>query len=274
MFKTTVSLTALAAAALLAAAPAHAVLSVNDASFTYSQSFDSLAATTSTSSVAWTNDSTLAGWSLFDKNSAAIATYLADAGGSNSGAFRSFGVSGNTDRALGGAASGGTYFGSPAAGTAAGWIAVAFNNATGADLSGFKIGFDGEQWRNGGNTTAQSMVMQYGFGSTFSAVTSWVAPGGNFDWTSPVATATGAAVDGNAAGLVAARGGDVASTWVAGDTLWVRWVENNDLGNDHGLAIDNVTLSVAVTAVPEPQTYAMLLAGLFAVGFVARRRQA
>jgi hypothetical protein len=31
--------------------------------------------------------------------------------------------------------------------------------------------------------------------------------------------------------------------------------------------------SLTVTAVPEPQTYAMLLAGLAAMGFVARRRQ-
>jgi hypothetical protein len=29
----------------------------------------------------------------------------------------------------------------------------------------------------------------------------------------------------------------------------------------------------SITAVPEPETYAMLLAGLGAMGFVARRRQ-
>jgi hypothetical protein len=32
--------------------------------------------------------------------------------------------------------------------------------------------------------------------------------------------------------------------------------------------------STAVAAVPEPSTYAMLLAGLGAVGFIARRRKA
>jgi hypothetical protein len=37
---------------------------------------------------------------------------------------------------------------------------------------------------------------------------------------------------------------------------------------------DGSNITAAVTAVPEPSTYAMLLAGLCAVGFVARRRQA
>jgi hypothetical protein len=37
-------------------------------------------------------------------------------------------------------------------------------------------------------------------------------------------------------------------------------------------SVDNLVLGKAVAVVPEPSTYAMLLAGLGAVGFVARRR--
>ena len=70
---------------------------------------------------------------------------------------------------------------------------------------------------------------------------------------------------------MAGRGGELTTNWAAGDTLWVRWVEKNDAGNDHGLAIDNLSIQT-VSAVPEPGTYAMLLAGLGVVGIAARRR--
>lgn len=258
---------AAAVAAFLPVMPAHAVISVGAVGFSYGQDFNTLAS--SGTSSAWTNDSTLAGWSLFNKTPSAITTYGVDNGGNNAGSFYSFGATGSSERALGGTGSGGTYFGSPSSGAVAGWIAVAFQNNSGFTLSRVTLGFDGEQWRNGGNASAQTMVLQYGFGSTFAAVANWITPGGTFNWTSPIATATAAAVNGNGAGRVAGRGGALESlTWTNGQTMWVRWVENNDVGNDHGLAIDNFTM----TAVPEPETYAMLFAGLAAIGLVIRRR--
>ena len=133
----------IAIATLSAALAAQAAITVNSAAFTYNQSFDSLAA--SGSGNAWANDSTLPGWSLFQSASVAITTYNAENGGSNAGAFRSFGATGSGERALGGTASGGAYFGAPASGAIAGWIAVAFNNATGSALAGFTIGFDGAE---------------------------------------------------------------------------------------------------------------------------------
>ena len=257
-----------AAAALVAAASAQATVSVSSSAFTYGQTFDSLSASGATN--AWVNDSTLAGWSLFISSGAAAPTYGTTA--SATGGFFAFGNS--SDRALGGTGSGGSYFGSPASNSLAGWIAVAFTNNSGGSLNSFTLGFDGEQWRNGGNASAQTMKLEYGFGATMAAVSNWTAPGGSFDWASPVVGSTAGAVVGNTVGLVANRGGTVSTNWAAGDTLWVRWVEFNDSGNDHSLAIDNVTFSVTAAAVPEPSTYAMLLAGLGAVGFLARRRRA
>lgn len=256
-------------ALLLAGVGAHASASinVNTTSFAYTQNFDSLP-TTGTS---WSNDSTLAGWSLFNAAGNAITAIAAGDGSSNTGSFYNFGTTSNSDRSLGGTGSGGTYFGSPASGAVAGYIAAAFTNITGNQIADVTIGFNGEQWRNGGNTNAQSMVLEYGFGSSFGAVSTWTAAGSSFNWSSPVTGSTAAAVNGNAAGLVAGIGGTFATpTWSNGSTLWVRWVEKNDASNDHGLAIDNFTISV--TAVPEPKNYAMFLAGLGLMGLIARRQ--
>jgi hypothetical protein len=142
----------------------------------YTQNFNTLA--TSGTANSWTNDSTLAGWFLYDKNAAAITTYGAETGSTGLNTFTSYGTT--SERALGAAGSGGTYFGSPAGGAIAGWIAFSATNNTGSTVNNVKIAFDGEQWRNVGNATAQTMVLEYGIGSTFAGVSTWTAPGGNF----------------------------------------------------------------------------------------------
>lgn len=266
-----ISVAAAAIGAIVVPTLANASVSVpSGGAFSYTQNFDSLAATGTAN--LWTNDSTLQGWSLFASNNTPIAAYSTGTGSSNAGSFYSFGAAGSTDRAFGGVGSAGAYFGAPASGNIAGWISVAFQNNSGAALDNFTVGFDGEQWRNGGNASPQPMVLEYGYGSSFASVSSWTAPAGSFTWLSPVATATAAALDGNApVNSVLGLGGTVATSWAAGDTLWIRWVERNDVGNDHGLAIDNVSFSVS--AVPEPETYALLLAGMSMMGAMARRRK-
>jgi hypothetical protein len=250
----------IASAALLSALSAQATVSVTSTAFTYSQSFDSLAG--SGSANAWTNDSTLAGWSLFN-GTTALTTYRAGTGSDNAGGVYSFGLAGG-ERALGSVASG--TVANPT-------LVAAFTNDSGHALNSFTLNFDGEQWRNGGNTTAQKLTVQYGFGTSFATVGAWQSAGSAFDVNSLVNASTAAAVNGNVAGKSAGLGGTVATDWAAGSTLWVRWNDVNDSGADHGLAIDNVSLSVTA-AVPEPESYALLLAGLGVVSFVARRRRA
>jgi hypothetical protein len=238
---------------------------------TYTQNFDTLA--TSGTANAWANDSTLPGWSLFAQPAPGnpIATYAGGDGSSNTGAFYSLGSTGSTDRALGGIASGGAYFGSPASAAVAGWWAVDVANNTGSTIDAFTVSFDGEQWRNGGNATAQTMALQYGFGASFGAVSTWISPGGSFDFTSPTTGATAAALDGNAAAnRTAGLGGTISNlNWANGSHLWVRWVENNDAGNDHGMGVDNFSFSGH--AVPEPATIALGSLGFLGLVFGARR---
>lgn len=247
----------LASAALLTALSAHASVSVSTTSFTYGQSFDALASAGTGNN--WVNDLTLAGWSLFN-GTTALTTYRASGGTDTAGAAYSFGS--GSDRALGSIASGAVA--NPT-------LALALTNNTGVLLDSFTLRFDGEQWRNGGNTATQKLTVQYGFGASFASVANWISAGAAFDVNSLVNTATPGAVAGNSVGLSADLGGTITTVWAPGSTLWVRWNDINDAGADHGLAIDNVRLSV--TAVPEPSTYAMLLAGLGAVGFIARRRR-
>jgi hypothetical protein len=267
------------AAALLgiacAVAPAaHASLALGSAGASYSQSFDSLSTTGSAN--AWLNDATLQGWSLFVQPApgSAVTAYVAGDGSGNTGGFYSYGSTGSADRALGGLGSGGAYFGAPASGAVAGWIVLALTNTSGHMLDGFTLHYDGEQWRNGGNTSAQTMVLEYGFGASFASVSSWTAAGALFNWASLVNTATAAAVNGNTTGLAANRGGTVNTAWNDGQTLWLRWIENNDPGNDHGLAIDNLSFTAGQevpAAVPLPPPFALMAAALGAMGFVSRR---
>lgn len=244
----------LASAALATALSAQAGVSVTGSALTYTQNFDSLV---STGSLTFVNDTTLAGWSLFRSAGTAL-TVTAGTGSSNTGGFYSFGAAGSGDRALGSVASGAT-------GTLT--YALALTNDTGVDLSGFVLSFSGEQWRNGGSAGVQSLSVQYGFGGAYTAATGALT---SFD--SVVNTTTAAAVDGNGAGRVSGLGGSVNTLWGAGQTLWITWTDVDNIGSDHGLAIDDVSVS-ALSPVPEPGTGAMLLAGLAAVGFIGRRRR-
>ena len=147
---------------------------------TYSQNFDSLAATGTDHD--WVNDSTIRGWSLFRVTSATNPTpmpltlYDASSGSDDSGRFYSFGT--GADRALGGI--GNANFGYPGdqatsvlVGASAGWIALSITNATGLALDKFTLRYDGEQWRDAGDNEppyAQTMEFQYGFGNTFATV--------------------------------------------------------------------------------------------------------
>ncbi|MES2468170.1 MAG: VPDSG-CTERM sorting domain-containing protein [Verrucomicrobiota bacterium] len=251
--------------------PAQAI-SIAAAGSAYTQDFDALASPGTNN--AWTNNSTLPGWSLFQAGGTTTAAYNIGNGSSNTGAFYSYGATAGNDRALGGLGVG-AYFGNPIPGAIAGWMAVSFSNGSGGSFDGFAVSWDGEQWRNGGNASAQTMVFEYGFGDNFTGVSNWFAPGESFNFASVVNTVNSATVDGNTTGLVAGRGGAVSSlSWAATDTLWLRWAERNDAGNDHGLAIDNFSFTASRTSASVPDggtTFAMF--GLSCAGLAGLRRK-
>ncbi len=283
---------AMIAAAALAAAAGSAVaqttVTLNPGDTMVSQNFNSLAATGS--GVAWSNVAvaTLEGWAAYRSGAGSTAgrnatltsvpTYNASAGGSNAGNLYSFGTGTDADRALGTIGSGtpGDFL-----------ILLAVLNNTGATIDEFTLSYDLEQWRNGGGAVGAQIGVQHfleldykvvnglmvGTDTDASFISGYTAPGGNWDGLGPVGlTATaGAAMDGNTVGLAAGRGGTTPTglNWGQGQTLIIRWWDDNSVGNDHALALDNVLLTVP--AIPGPGSAALLgVAGLIA----SRRRRA
>src|SRR5260221_6879437 len=136
---------AVAAIALFAATVSMAQVSLTTIGSAYTQNFDGLA---SSGTPVWTDNTTLPGWyAQFVAVPANPTTYTAGTGSSGTGALYSFGVAGTnpvTDRALGSVSSGtpgNILFG------------VRFTNNTGTTITSLDISYNGEEWRNGGDTT-------------------------------------------------------------------------------------------------------------------------
>ncbi|HYG22449.1 MAG TPA: hypothetical protein VEH04_06665 [Verrucomicrobiae bacterium] len=216
---------------------------LTDAEVVYTQNFDTLAEFGPGQT--WVNNTTIPGWHLFKQTLAPATLYNSTPGTSSTGTFYSFSTRETSDRALGSIGSGSFW----------GWIAASFQNASPSTFTSVTLNWNGEQWRNGGALVPQAMNFEYGFGQTFETVSSWMAPGGSFDWMSPVFGGAASAVDGNAIGKVPNVGGELTGlTWESGDTLWVRWIERDDLNGDHGLAIDDFSLIPHVAAAQAPST--------------------
>ncbi|MEH2213935.1 Calx-beta domain-containing protein [Nostoc sp.] len=204
--------------------------SILPASFTgtYSQNFNTLAAS---GTQVWTNDSTISGWYSTRTN------YNAGNGSNNTGALYSFGTT--TDRALGSVASGTTgaiYYG------------LRLQNNTGSPITKLQVSYTGEQWRNSGNTSQQQLKFSYQTGSTVTSLTTgtWT-PVTSLDFTGPIATATAGSLIGNQGAnrvVIAPVIFNLATPIVNGEEIILRWEDIDDTGNDHGLAIDDVSVKV------------------------------
>ncbi|MFN7932340.1 MAG: hypothetical protein U0R19_03385 [Bryobacteraceae bacterium] len=223
---------------LLAQANCASTLSLNTTSYT--QDFNALV---NTGSAALTTLPT--GWNVgynvnvttFAIGASTKVNYVSGTGSNNAGDFYSFGASASTDRAFGSLASGNAQMGSVAQ-------YFCFTNNSGSTVNSLRIAYRGEQWRNGGNVNAQKLEFAYSTngGSTFTAYSA-------LDFTSLVNTATAAPIDGNTNSTSLDQiitGLNVPN----GTTIVLRWFDRDDASNDHGLAVDDLSVTLNPSTTP------------------------
>ena len=217
-------------------------VSITAGSLTYTQNFNGLA---TTGSPTFTQNSTIAG--IYGERTGTGTTIVADAGSGTAGGLYSYGTGTVTDRALGSLGSSNAAAGNFAYGTR-------FVNNTGTAITSLRIQYTGEQWRNGGSgTAAQTVSFSYLVSSV--AITSTnptplatPLPAGytsvsTLDFTSPVFAGTGSALDGNSAANRSAKDAVVSVSIPVGSEIMLRWHDPDHAGADHGLAIDDLTVT-------------------------------
>lgn len=226
----------------------------------YQQDFDTLA-------TSGTSGAEPLGWDVVETGANANDLYTAGTGSSTTGDTYSFGLSGSTERALGGLQSGSLV---PTVG-------VQFTNRTGGVITSLSIGYAGEMWRAGATNRngADRLDFQLSLDATSLTTGTW-ADVDALDLASPnINTALGA-LNGNAPGNRNAIVNVIEGLAIAdGTTFWLRWTDFNIAGSDDGLAIDDFSLTpdgMLVEDVPPTVTSTVPVDGATAVAPAASVR--
>lgn len=160
-------------------------------------------------------------------------------GSASSGGVYNVGAANDPDRAIGSISSNST---TPAFG-------VAFTNATGAAVTQVNVAYRGEQWKSGSlDNQNEVLSFEYSLDATSLLTGTWT-PVTTLNVTELAnANTSNTAINGNDAANRASLVGSLTGiTWPAGTTMWIRWKDNNDTGNDALLAVDDFALSTGTT---------------------------
>ena len=236
--RNTLTAIALLATSFALASPASAQVSLSTIGTPYTQTFDTLPAS---GSATWTNNSTILGW--YHARTGTGTTIVANDGASNAGNLYSYGTGTTTDRALGSVGSGNVAAGSF-------FWGVRLQNNTGATITSLDIAYVGEQWRNGGGTgLAQTVAFSYLVGSpavsgTLAEFQSAGVAVPALSFTSPVFSTTAATLNGNLAPNRTALSFTISGLNIPNGTeVMLRWSDPDHASNDHGLAIDEFSVT-------------------------------
>lgn len=225
---------------------------------TYTQNFDSLGTASPTTAYpnGWTGykhsgTGTMAvGTTVIGNTSPAFTT---GNGSGNAATIYNFGSAAGSDRALGALASGGFI----------GAIGVSFVNLTGTTIEGsnLALGLTAEQWRTRnsvGPAGATQLVFEWKIGGSITDPTGWNSESAFNIVEVLINDFSNTTVDGNnpTNRLVTAPSTFSSLTgWESGQPLHIRWRDNNDDGNDAGMAIDDFQLVLSGVQTPTPKLY-------------------
>lgn len=200
------------------------------------ENFDTLPAS---GSATWTNNSTIPGW--YHARTGTGTTIVANDGSSNAGNLYSYGTGTNTDRALGSLGSGNAAVGNL-------FWGVRLQNNTGSTITSLDVSYTGEQWRNSA-AAAQAITFSYLVGSptvtgSLAEFQSAGVPVTNLDFTSPITGGTAGALNGNSAANRVSRSFTITGLNIPNGTeIMLRWSDPDHTGTDHGLAIDDFSVT-------------------------------
>ncbi len=200
----------------------------------------------------WSDNATLASWYASQALNPPVTGIFASTGADSnpfaamSSGMYSFGQDAVAERALGsvaGTSTGTLYFG------------LRLLNDTGVTIPSIQVEYIGEQWRLANNTSAHKLEFSYAI-SDEPFLTAPVSNDGftavpTLDFISPQVGATQSPLDGNdpanqVAFDVTIQGVDL----LPGQEIFLRWLDINDGGVDHGLAIDDVRVTALPPTVP------------------------
>ena len=214
------------AASLTRSSAAATCISLTTSGSAYTQDFNTLASTGTSSTLP-------TGWALSETGSALNTTYTAGTGSSTTGDTYSFGATGNTERA----------FGSLQSGSLISTIGACFTNDTGSAINSLGIAYTGEQWRLGALARSDRIDFQYSLNATSLADGTWVDVNA-LDFTGPVTSGTVGALNGNVAPNRTAISSAIGGLNIpSGATFYIRWTDLNASGSDDGLAVDDFSLT-------------------------------
>lgn len=222
----------------------------------YSQNFDILSVS---GSATWIDNNTIPGWYWQNQIQDTYKTYSATDGTDVTFGKKSFGVIGNNDRAMGVVPDKSYAFA----------MCLVLQNKSSTDISQVNISYTGEQWLNGGYTSAHQIKFGYKIVSTFNPVitgSGWTNVSA-LHFNSPKYGPPSKILNGNLPeNSVVFK--DISLPGISipsGSYLLLRWYREATSPIAHSLAIDDVTVKWIVTAAPTLSVSPKSITGLYGI---------